>query len=231
MEMASGGRSPSRQGIGIGSIWPPKLFGDGGGALLRFWKILRGSSLLGQDLIYRWTPSGRRCPRGRGGPQPRPLVNQVQRAPRTSDWAVLGLKRQLRKFPTTFATCDLLFDSSSVVKLKIFKILRRDIFQESQSPIPTRLLLRFCQFPSDFYTSKCKTRTMWTFATINGLFQINHKISIKTNGNGIKQAWIKNYRYVWHVSPVLSRRGPVVLMSTTRFYSCRQCWASKCWGL
>ena len=38
----SGGRSPSRQGAGTGPSEPPKLVGDGGGALYRLWEILRG---------------------------------------------------------------------------------------------------------------------------------------------------------------------------------------------
>ena len=41
-EDGSGGQSPSRQGAGTGSIWPPKLVGDGGGARCVFGKILRG---------------------------------------------------------------------------------------------------------------------------------------------------------------------------------------------
>ena len=128
-------------------------------------------------------------PEGQGRQQLRPPVNQVQRAPRTSDWAVLGLKRKLRKFPTIFVKSDFYLKSYSVVKLTISEILRRDRFHESQSPIPTRLLLRFYQFPSDSYTSKCKTRTLCTFATINRLAQINHKIDIKTSGNDVKHAW------------------------------------------
>ena len=34
----SGGQSPSRQGAGTGTIWLPKLVGDGGGALYRIWE-------------------------------------------------------------------------------------------------------------------------------------------------------------------------------------------------
>ena len=33
-----GGRSPSRQGAGTGPPEPPKLVGDGGGALYRIWE-------------------------------------------------------------------------------------------------------------------------------------------------------------------------------------------------
>ena len=76
-----------------------------------------------------------------------------------------------------------------MVKLTISKIFRKDRFQESRIPLPTRLLLRFCQFPSNYYTSKFKTSTLCTFATIKRLAQINHKINIKTNGNGINQGW------------------------------------------
>ena len=54
----------------------------------------------------------------------------------------------------------------------IFKKTFSDRFQESQSPTPIRLLLRFCQFPSNSYTIKCKTRTLCTFATISRLVQI-----------------------------------------------------------
>ena len=32
-EDGSGGQSPSRQGAETGTFWPPKLVGDGGGAL------------------------------------------------------------------------------------------------------------------------------------------------------------------------------------------------------
>ena len=34
----SGGRSPSRQCAGTGPFEPPKLVGDGGGALYRIWE-------------------------------------------------------------------------------------------------------------------------------------------------------------------------------------------------
>ena len=37
-EDGSGGHSPSRQGAGIGPVWPPKLVGDGGGALYHIWE-------------------------------------------------------------------------------------------------------------------------------------------------------------------------------------------------
>ena len=107
-----------------------------------------------------------------------------------SDWAVLGLKRKIRKLPTTLFLC-LVFHltSFSVLKLTISEILQIDRFQESPIRLKQGFLLRFCQFPSDSYTSKCKTRTLRTFATINRLAQINHKIDIKTSGNDVKHAW------------------------------------------
>ena len=51
-EDGSGGRSPSRQGAGTGPSEPPKLVGDGGGALLHIWEILRGLGFfVGDDFI------------------------------------------------------------------------------------------------------------------------------------------------------------------------------------
>ena len=50
-EDGSGGQSPSRQGAGTRSIWPPKLVGDGGGALYHIWKILSGVRVYSSGMI------------------------------------------------------------------------------------------------------------------------------------------------------------------------------------
>ena len=47
----SGGRSPSRQGAGIGPSEPPKLVSDGGGALYRIWENPSGVSVFSSGMI------------------------------------------------------------------------------------------------------------------------------------------------------------------------------------
>ena len=47
----SDGRSPSRQGAGTGPSEPPKLVGDGGGALLRNWENPSGVRVFASDVI------------------------------------------------------------------------------------------------------------------------------------------------------------------------------------
>ena len=68
----SGGRSPSRQGAGTGPSEPPKLVGDGGGALYRIWENPSGVRVFSSGVIYRPKGVARGSPRGRGGPRPRP---------------------------------------------------------------------------------------------------------------------------------------------------------------
>ena len=51
MEMVSGGRSPSWQGAGTGTICPLKLVGDGGGALYRIWENPSGVRVFAAEMI------------------------------------------------------------------------------------------------------------------------------------------------------------------------------------
>ena len=67
-----GGRSPSRQGAGTGSSEPPKLVGDGGGALNRIWENLSGVRVFSSGMISRPKDVVRGSPRGSQGWWPRP---------------------------------------------------------------------------------------------------------------------------------------------------------------
>ena len=71
----SGGRSPSRQGAGTGPSDPPKLVGDGDGALYRIWENPSGVRVFSSGVIYMPKGVARGPPRGRGGLWPRPPLD------------------------------------------------------------------------------------------------------------------------------------------------------------
>ena len=75
-----GGRSLSRQGAGIGPSEPPKLVGDGGGALYRIWENPSGVRVFSPGVIYRPKGIARGSPRGAGGRRPRPTYHPRGRA-------------------------------------------------------------------------------------------------------------------------------------------------------
>ena len=72
----SGGRSPSQKGAETGPFEPPKLVGDGGGALYRIWENPSGVRVFSSGVIYRPKGTARGSPRGTGGRQPRPPVTR-----------------------------------------------------------------------------------------------------------------------------------------------------------
>ena len=62
----SGSRSPSRQGVGTGPSEPPKLVGDGGGALYRIWENPSGVRVYLSRMILKASEAAERCPTGQG---------------------------------------------------------------------------------------------------------------------------------------------------------------------
>ena len=79
----TGGRSPSRHGAGTGPSEPPKLVGDGGGALYRIWENPSRVRVFSSGVIYRPKGVERGSPRGTGERRPWPHSHpRVGPAPR-----------------------------------------------------------------------------------------------------------------------------------------------------
>ena len=93
-----------------------------------------------------------------------------------SDWADLRLKIFVWKIVTTFVTArspyNVIFEgqTSNLRKKVLRQISGKSQFDSNK--VSSCIL-------DNFYTSKSKTRTLCTFATISRLVQINNKLNIK----------------------------------------------------